>query len=134
VAEEDMAWWEHLIPVRKLHTNVGARIRNCVSRALESVPGPPAVARERLEWSISKEVYKGHASGPTQGAGSNPLRCSGLFRYFSIGTVSLSLVQYMGRKAYAKRLERYTSVVVSLQRSSVQGRCVACPTGAAEVR
>lgn len=58
------AWAIVLEPVRKLATNVGARIRNCVRDALEM--NPPDWARETLEWSISKEVYKGNASGPTK--------------------------------------------------------------------
>ncbi|MCO5559923.1 hypothetical protein L7F22_013527 [Adiantum nelumboides] len=60
------AWAIVLEPVRKLATNVGARIRNCVREALEM--NPPDWARETLEWSISKDVYKGNASGPTKRA------------------------------------------------------------------
>ncbi|KAI5075180.1 hypothetical protein GOP47_0009256 [Adiantum capillus-veneris] len=60
------AWAFVLEPVRKLATNVGARIRNCVREALEM--NPPDWARETLEWSISKDVYKGNASGPTKRA------------------------------------------------------------------
>ncbi|KAH7352873.1 hypothetical protein KP509_19G068300 [Ceratopteris richardii] len=60
------AWAVVLEPVRKLATNVGARIRNCIREALDL--NPPDWARERLEWSISKEVYKGNASGPTKRA------------------------------------------------------------------
>lgn len=57
-------WARVLEPVRKLPTNVGARIRKCVYDALDK--GPPEWARKRLEHSISKEVYKGNASGPTK--------------------------------------------------------------------
>lgn len=53
-----------LEPVRKLPTNVGTRIRKCVYDALDK--GPPDWARKILEHSISKEVYKGNASGPTK--------------------------------------------------------------------
>ncbi|KAJ0095444.1 hypothetical protein Patl1_16168 [Pistacia atlantica] len=59
-------WARVLEPVRKLPTNVGARIRKCVYDALDK--GPPEWARKRLEHSISKEVYKGNASGPTKKA------------------------------------------------------------------
>lgn len=57
-------WVRVLEPVRKLPTNVGARIRRCVNEALER--NPPEWAKIRLEQSISKEVYKGNASGPTK--------------------------------------------------------------------
>lgn len=57
-------WAQMLEPVRKLPTNVGTRIRKCVWDALSK--GPPEWAREKLEHSISKEVYKGNASGPTK--------------------------------------------------------------------
>lgn len=57
-------WVESLEPVRKLPTNVGTRIRKCVYEALER--NPPEWARKILEHSISKEVYKGNASGPTK--------------------------------------------------------------------
>lgn len=53
-----------LEPVRKLPTNVGARIRKCINEALDR--NPPEWARKILEHSISKEVYKGNASGPTK--------------------------------------------------------------------
>lgn len=53
-----------LEPVRKLPTNVGTRIRKCVYDALDK--NPPDWARKILEHSISKEVYKGNASGPTK--------------------------------------------------------------------
>lgn len=57
-------WVKSLEPVRKLPTNVGTRIRKCVYEALERKP--PEWARKILEHSISKEVYKGNASGPTK--------------------------------------------------------------------
>ncbi|KAG8058343.1 hypothetical protein GUJ93_ZPchr0002g26350 [Zizania palustris] len=57
-------WAKSLEPVRKLPTNVGTRIRKCVYEALERKP--PEWARKILEHSISKEVYKGNASGPTK--------------------------------------------------------------------
>ncbi|KAK7316429.1 hypothetical protein VNO77_35457 [Canavalia gladiata] len=59
-------WAKMLEPVRKLPTNVGTRIRKCVYDALEK--DPPEWARKILEHSISKEVYKGNASGPTKKA------------------------------------------------------------------
>ncbi|PHU02823.1 hypothetical protein BC332_28074 [Capsicum chinense] len=59
-------WAKVLEPVRKLPTNVGARIRKCVNEALEK--DPPEWARKILVHSISKEVYKGNASGPTKRA------------------------------------------------------------------
>ena len=57
-------WAQMLEPVRKLPTNVGTRIRKCVYDALAK--DPPEWARKILEHSISKEVYKGNASGPTK--------------------------------------------------------------------
>jgi len=57
-------WAEVLSPVRHLPTNVGSRIRKRVHDALEK--SPPAWARKRLERSISKQVYKGNAAGPTK--------------------------------------------------------------------
>lgn len=57
-------WAQMLEPVRKLPTNVGTRIRKCVHDALDM--DPPEWARKILEHSISKEVYKGNASGPTK--------------------------------------------------------------------
>lgn len=57
-------WAQVLEPVRKLPTNVGTRIRKCVYDALER--DPPEWAKKILEHSISKEVYKGNASGPTK--------------------------------------------------------------------
>ncbi|XP_038904733.1 methyl-CpG-binding domain-containing protein 9 isoform X2 [Benincasa hispida] len=59
-------WAQVLEPVRKLPTNVGTRIRKCVYDALER--NPPEWAKKILEHSISKEVYKGNASGPTKKA------------------------------------------------------------------
>ncbi|ERN05905.1 methyl-CpG-binding domain-containing protein 9 isoform X1 [Amborella trichopoda] len=59
-------WAKMLEPVRKLPTNVGTRIRKCVYDALEKEP--PQWARGILEHSISKDVYKGNASGPTKKA------------------------------------------------------------------
>ncbi|KAK4485774.1 hypothetical protein RD792_008421 [Penstemon davidsonii] len=59
-------WAQVLEPVRKLPTNVGARIRRCINEALEKKP--PEWAKKILEHSISKEVYKGNASGPTKRA------------------------------------------------------------------
>ncbi|KAL6571818.1 hypothetical protein OROHE_002687 [Orobanche hederae] len=59
-------WAQVLEPVRKLPTNVGARIRRCINEALEK--NPPEWAKQILEHSISKEVYKGNASGPTKRA------------------------------------------------------------------
>ncbi|XP_050382693.1 methyl-CpG-binding domain-containing protein 9 isoform X2 [Argentina anserina] len=59
-------WAQMLEPVRKLPTNVGTRIRKCVYEALEK--DPPEWAKKILEHSISKEVYKGNASGPTKKA------------------------------------------------------------------
>ncbi|XVF16441.1 hypothetical protein REPUB_Repub10bG0031000 [Reevesia pubescens] len=59
-------WAKLLEPARKLPTNVGTRIRKCVYEALEK--DPPEWAKIRLEHSISKEVYKGNASGPTKKA------------------------------------------------------------------
>ncbi|KAF2316133.1 hypothetical protein GH714_041400 [Hevea brasiliensis] len=59
-------WAQVLEPVRKLPTNVGTRIRKCVYEALAKCP--PEWAKKRLEHSISKEVYKGNASGPTKKA------------------------------------------------------------------
>lgn len=68
-------WAQMLEPVRKLPTNVGTRIRKCVYEALEK--NPPEWARKILEHSISKEVYKGNASGPTKVllSGISPFVC-----------------------------------------------------------
>lgn len=57
-------WAQPLENVRKLPTNVGTRIRKCIFEALER--NPPDWAKKILEHSISKEVYKGNASGPTK--------------------------------------------------------------------
>lgn len=57
-------WARVLEPVRKLPTNVGARIRRLVNESLGK--NPPDWAKKILEHSISKEVYKGNASGPTK--------------------------------------------------------------------
>lgn len=57
-------WALALVPVKKLPTNVGTRIRKCVHDALAK--DPPDWAKKILEHSISKEVYKGNASGPTK--------------------------------------------------------------------
>jgi hypothetical protein len=62
-------WAQMLEPVRKLPTNVGTRIRKCVNDALDK--NPPDWARKILLHSISKEVYKGNASGPTKVLFSN---------------------------------------------------------------
>ena len=62
--DEVPEWAQVLEPVRKLPTNVGARIRRCVNEAL--LRNPPEWAKKILEHSISKEVYKGNASGPTK--------------------------------------------------------------------
>ncbi|XP_048128819.1 methyl-CpG-binding domain-containing protein 9 isoform X2 [Rhodamnia argentea] len=59
-------WAQALVPVKKLPTNVGTRIRKCVHDALAK--DPPDWAKKILEHSISKEVYKGNASGPTKKA------------------------------------------------------------------
>ncbi|OMO80724.1 hypothetical protein CCACVL1_12795 [Corchorus capsularis] len=69
VNDGDIPEWAKLLePVRKLPTNVGTRIRRCVNEALENDPPPPEWAKKILEHSISKEVYKGNASGPTKKA------------------------------------------------------------------
>lgn len=57
-------WAQPLEPVKKLPTNVGTRIRRCIYDSLEK--NPPEWAKKILEHSISKEVYKGNASGPTK--------------------------------------------------------------------
>lgn len=64
VSESIPDWVQVLEPVRKLPTNVGARIKKCIYNALDR--SPPEWARKILEHSISKEVYKGNASGPTK--------------------------------------------------------------------
>lgn len=72
------AWVEALRPVAKMATNVGSRIRIKVKEALAL--DPPQWAQEQLEWSISKDVFKGNASGPTK---VYPLESSG-FRRFTL--------------------------------------------------
>ncbi|KAL8269079.1 hypothetical protein R6Q59_002877 [Mikania micrantha] len=57
-------WIKVLEPIRKLATNVGAKIRDRVKKSLEK--GPPEWATEMLLKSISKDVYKGNAAGPTK--------------------------------------------------------------------
>ncbi|XP_038983855.1 methyl-CpG-binding domain-containing protein 9-like isoform X2 [Phoenix dactylifera] len=59
-------WAQPLEPVKKLPTNVGTRIRKCIYDSLDK--NPPEWAKKILEHSISKEVYKGNASGPTKKA------------------------------------------------------------------
>ncbi|CAL0323056.1 unnamed protein product [Lupinus luteus] len=59
-------WAMELEPARKLPTNVGTRIRRCIYNALEK--NPPEWAKKVLLHSISKEVFKGNASGPTKKA------------------------------------------------------------------
>lgn len=64
IDDDSPEWAQALEPVRKLPTNVGARIRRCIFDSLGK--NPPEWAKEILEHSISKEVYKGNASGPTK--------------------------------------------------------------------
>nr|XP_043618017.1 methyl-CpG-binding domain-containing protein 9-like [Erigeron canadensis] len=59
-------WAKVLEPVKKLPTNNGSRIRDCVNEALTK--NPLEWAKTRLEASISKGVYKSNASGPTKKA------------------------------------------------------------------
>ncbi|XP_076917745.1 methyl-CpG-binding domain-containing protein 9-like [Bidens hawaiensis] len=59
-------WAKVLDPVNKLLTNVGSNIRKCVREALSK--NLPGWAKDKLEASISKDVYKGNASGPTKRA------------------------------------------------------------------
>ncbi|XP_047333642.1 methyl-CpG-binding domain-containing protein 9-like isoform X2 [Impatiens glandulifera] len=61
---EILSWSQELEPVRKLPTNVGSKIRGCIRKALEK--GPPLWAKEILDVSISEDIYKGNASGPTK--------------------------------------------------------------------
>lgn len=63
-SDETANWVKILDPIAKLPTNVGSRIRNRVRDALEA--SPPDWAVDLLEESISKNVYKGNASGPTK--------------------------------------------------------------------
>ena len=65
-AGQQSQWWEILAPVGKMPTNNGGPIRDRVRDALRAAPPPPGWAVERLEWSISKGVYKGNAAGPTK--------------------------------------------------------------------
>lgn len=64
IDDDSPEWTQALEPVRKLPTNVGARIRRCIHESLNK--NPPDWAKDILEHSISKEVYKGNASGPTK--------------------------------------------------------------------
>ncbi|KAI3731469.1 hypothetical protein L1987_62657 [Smallanthus sonchifolius] len=57
-------WIKVLEPIRKQATNVGAKIRNRIKKSLER--RPPEWATEMLLKSISKDVYKGNAAGPTK--------------------------------------------------------------------
>ncbi|XP_071709298.1 methyl-CpG-binding domain-containing protein 9-like, partial [Rutidosis leptorrhynchoides] len=57
-------WIKILEPIRKQPTNVGAKIRNQIKMSLEK--RPPEWAKKMLLESISKEVYKGNAAGPTK--------------------------------------------------------------------
>lgn len=66
-------WAQVLEPVRKLPTNVGARIRNCINDAIAR--NPPEWAIRELQHAISKEVYKGNASGPTKVMSLLLLKC-----------------------------------------------------------
>ncbi|XP_023771165.1 methyl-CpG-binding domain-containing protein 9 [Lactuca sativa] len=66
IDDDSPEWTQALEPVRKLPTNVGARIRRCIHESLNK--NPPDWAKDILEHSISKEVYKGNASGPTKRA------------------------------------------------------------------
>ncbi|KAG9130501.1 hypothetical protein Leryth_024346 [Lithospermum erythrorhizon] len=95
-------WAEVLLPVQKLPTNVGSRIRNCVRKALEK--SPPEWAREILENSIGKDVYKGNASGPTKRAALSVLSQA-------LGEVSQPRPR-SGKKSPSakKRREKYISI------------------------
>ncbi|KAK4417752.1 Methyl-CpG-binding domain-containing protein 9 [Sesamum alatum] len=64
VNEEVPGWVRELEPIKRLKTNVGSKIRNCINNSLAK--SPPEWAREILDNSISKEVYKANASGPTK--------------------------------------------------------------------
>ncbi|KAL3624236.1 hypothetical protein CASFOL_033052 [Castilleja foliolosa] len=57
-------WVQDLEPVKGLKTNNGAKIKKCIMNSFKT--GAPDWAREILEHAISKEVYKGNASGPTK--------------------------------------------------------------------
>ncbi|XP_047310028.1 methyl-CpG-binding domain-containing protein 9-like [Impatiens glandulifera] len=62
--DDDLGWSQELEPVRKLRTNVGSRIRDCIHKALDK--RPPLWAKKMLDHSISKDVYKGNSSAPTK--------------------------------------------------------------------
>lgn len=62
--DEKELWVQILEPVAQIPTNTGARIRNRVQESLKE--GPPDWARKVLEWSITKEIFKGNAAGPTK--------------------------------------------------------------------
>ncbi|KAL2240506.1 UNVERIFIED_CONTAM: Methyl-CpG-binding domain-containing protein 9 [Sesamum indicum] len=64
VNEQVPAWVRELEPIKMLKTNVGSKIRNCINNSLAKEP--PEWARKILDNSISKEVYKANASGPTK--------------------------------------------------------------------
>ncbi|XP_011098494.1 methyl-CpG-binding domain-containing protein 9 [Sesamum indicum] len=64
VNEAVPAWVRELEPIKQLKTNVGSKIRNCINNSLAKEP--PEWARKVLDNSISKEVYKANASGPTK--------------------------------------------------------------------
>ncbi|KAL0377440.1 UNVERIFIED_CONTAM: Methyl-CpG-binding domain-containing protein 9 [Sesamum radiatum] len=64
VNEEVPGWVRELEPIKNLKTNVGSKIRNCINNSLAKEP--PEWARKVLDNSISKEVYKANASGPTK--------------------------------------------------------------------
>nr|XP_043612564.1 methyl-CpG-binding domain-containing protein 9-like [Erigeron canadensis] len=63
-ASKCLDWIKVLEPIRKQPTNVGAKIRNQVKLSLGL--SPPEWAAKMLLESISKEVYKGNAAGPTK--------------------------------------------------------------------
>ncbi|CAM6010122.1 unnamed protein product [Sphagnum balticum] len=64
--DEIPPWVKALEPVRTMPTNVGARIRAKVREALDL--HPVKWAADILEWSISRDIFKGNASGPTKRA------------------------------------------------------------------
>jgi hypothetical protein len=63
-SDEIPSWVKALEPVRTMPTNVGARIRAKVREALDL--HPVKWAADILEWSISRDIFKGNASGPTK--------------------------------------------------------------------
>ncbi|CAK9233337.1 unnamed protein product [Sphagnum troendelagicum] len=65
-SDEIPPWVKALEPVRTMPTNVGARIRAKVREALDL--HPVKWAADILEWSISRDIFKGNASGPTKRA------------------------------------------------------------------